>query len=586
MEKRKLREDWDNFFSPVILSRGYRYFEEGAVRSLRPEGDGWLAKVDGSQTYEVFAAPNPPDSVCTCPYFEDRGLCKHIAAACYEATYGQGVGEPETVDEAGTHGTSLPQKPAEILSQMDGEAVRSYLKMILDADGRWRDDFLHRFADLDARRLKLDFLNGISATVRDYSYRGFVDYRSAFQCELALSDYVHGFLDPLLDRGEYTATFELTAAFALHLQKIAIDDSDGFFDSMMSLAEIYWVEAFEHADFTLKRRMLEWMREFAVSGRDDSEDESGILWYARERVESFMLEHMAKDPEIAKDLIELAELILVEETARYEAALASESAPWGPYTGRLVLWARVKLQCMNLMGIPYEQQERFVLGCPPAFELIKPLVEKAQRSGKSERGLRLLEQHKEDARAVRYPTEASLLLLNLYEKSGNEEKALEELFDLSLNGRPQNDAQLRSWFRKLKRRAGSEWPRYEKRLVNGLASNQSRLRELYAETGDTEALAKSLQQGASRYEFERFRDRLLDSHPELYATMYEREIRHALFGCARSRDVYRENARLLAVLQSIPSGEETAEAIVSELRELYPRRRALMEELDKINARR
>ena len=65
--------------------------------------------------------------------------------------------------------------------------------------------------------------------------------------------------------------------------------------------------------------------------------------------------------------------------------------------------------------------------------------------------------------------------------------------------------------------------------------------------------------------------------------MYEREVRAALFGRARSRNTYRENARLIATMRSIPGGEGVAEALIVELRELFSSRWALMEELDKIS---
>ena len=577
----QLRKDWESLFSPTALSRGYRYFESDAVLSLKPVEEGWLAEVEGSYAYDVFVAENVFDSECTCPYYEDHGLCKHIASACYEVVYRQGLGDGGFGGEV-RQADHIPKNPAELMAKMNEEAVREYLGKILADDERWRDDFLRRFAELDESRLRLEFLNGVSGTVRSHSYRGFVDYRSAYRCERALGSYVESFLDPLVARGEYAAVFELTVAFVLHLQKVAVDDSDGFFTSMLEVSGDYWAEVYGCADPMLRRRMFEWMCALVSDDFDDADDESCVLHCAREQAESFMLEYMSKDPCVAKDVLVLAEDALDGEIARFDkAGLAVLS--WHPHDTRLIRWARAKVHCMDALGVPFERQEEFVLSLPQAFPLIEPLVERARAVGDYEKALSLLERHKEQAKAYHYPTEASLMLLSLYGKLGRETQALDELVDLCLLGSPQNDEQLRSWFRKLKKRAGGKWPEYEKRIVGSLEGDQRKLREFYVEMGQMDALAASLAQSGSRYDYERFKGQLLDSYPEIYVAMYEREVRAALFGRARSRNTYRENARLIATMRSIPGGEGVAEALIVELRELFSSRWALMEELDKIS---
>ena len=70
---------------PQVLTRGKRYFREGAVLSL-DSGDGSLrARVAGSrpQPYAVKIQEKGGGSLaiaCTCPYAYDMGTCKHAAA--------------------------------------------------------------------------------------------------------------------------------------------------------------------------------------------------------------------------------------------------------------------------------------------------------------------------------------------------------------------------------------------------------------------------------------------------------------------------------------------------------------------------
>lgn len=61
------------------FSRGRGY--ESSVRKLKKEGDTYTAKVDGSETYkvEIIESKNSIEADCTCPY-DYEGICKHIVA--------------------------------------------------------------------------------------------------------------------------------------------------------------------------------------------------------------------------------------------------------------------------------------------------------------------------------------------------------------------------------------------------------------------------------------------------------------------------------------------------------------------------
>ncbi|MFH1708860.1 MAG: DEAD/DEAH box helicase [Planctomycetota bacterium] len=77
-------------FSAVVRSRGRGYFTEGLVDITAGGSDAVKASVHGSQRYTVDLAlkKNALFAGCTCPYFEDRGLCKHIWATLYAAEAG------------------------------------------------------------------------------------------------------------------------------------------------------------------------------------------------------------------------------------------------------------------------------------------------------------------------------------------------------------------------------------------------------------------------------------------------------------------------------------------------------------------
>lgn len=65
---------------PRAFARGEGYAEQGYVEIVSIDGDEVLAHVDGTETYIVEMTVSANAGLCTCPAFEDWGICKHIAA--------------------------------------------------------------------------------------------------------------------------------------------------------------------------------------------------------------------------------------------------------------------------------------------------------------------------------------------------------------------------------------------------------------------------------------------------------------------------------------------------------------------------
>src|SRR5512135_1033459 len=78
-------------FEPEVQSRGRRYYQEGRVQIASEDGQSVLAIVQGaSGDYEVRldwtdAGDGFVEASCTCPYFDERRLCKHIWATMLAA---------------------------------------------------------------------------------------------------------------------------------------------------------------------------------------------------------------------------------------------------------------------------------------------------------------------------------------------------------------------------------------------------------------------------------------------------------------------------------------------------------------------
>jgi superfamily II DNA or RNA helicase len=102
--KKYLEKHLAEYFDSGVRGRGEAYKRTGAVRLKR--GDAWevQAQVRGGDRYEVTLERNEGEIVasCECPYFADRGPCKHLwavilTADVYGYLSGDGAQRPVTL---------------------------------------------------------------------------------------------------------------------------------------------------------------------------------------------------------------------------------------------------------------------------------------------------------------------------------------------------------------------------------------------------------------------------------------------------------------------------------------------------------
>ena len=71
---------WKHLFNPLILDRGWEYYQESCVKILQKSHDYVLAEVAGSEDYEVeiYLSNNKVvDMACSFPYAAGGENCKH-----------------------------------------------------------------------------------------------------------------------------------------------------------------------------------------------------------------------------------------------------------------------------------------------------------------------------------------------------------------------------------------------------------------------------------------------------------------------------------------------------------------------------
>jgi len=140
-------EEFEGFFEEKILERGRRYFEEDRVDDPIIIDGIVRAKVHGTATYSVEVDPERMMLRCSCPYFDDYGNCKHLAALLYRLAEDS---EVESLDET-----------IRLLEKKSKRELVALLESIMRAEPKFRYLLTGDLGDLDreVRGLKEGFLD-------------------------------------------------------------------------------------------------------------------------------------------------------------------------------------------------------------------------------------------------------------------------------------------------------------------------------------------------------------------------------------------------------------------------------------------
>ena len=88
---------WRQYFTSIILERGYDYYTYGHVTTIRKTEDGYVGIVSGTEDYSVdlrFTSTGGSEALqmdCSCPYADDGNYCKHMAAMLYAIEKQNGI---------------------------------------------------------------------------------------------------------------------------------------------------------------------------------------------------------------------------------------------------------------------------------------------------------------------------------------------------------------------------------------------------------------------------------------------------------------------------------------------------------------
>lgn len=165
-----------------ILKRGSAYYNNGHVASLEEEEKGiWTATVVGSDEYsveiELSKAEVIKDYYCDCPY--DGDICKHVVAVLYAIREACSI-------EIEEKKSKQPKKRKGklsingLLDKIDLEEIKEFIIYYSKNNEEFKSDFELYFAEKDENfDLEDKLRKQIRNTVKAYTYRQYIDYRAA-----------------------------------------------------------------------------------------------------------------------------------------------------------------------------------------------------------------------------------------------------------------------------------------------------------------------------------------------------------------------------------------------------------------------
>lgn len=238
----------------TILKRGKQYYENGAVTDLEETGKSiWQAEVIGSATYTVeiklINKNTIEDHSCDCPY--DGGTCKHFAAVLFRLKEALTNTKAEQPERSGFK---------TLLQKISLEEYQEFILAHAAKDKNFRSVFELWFADKDSRiDTGKKYTDLIKSIIRKNTTEGYIGYQAAY----SLVNEINKLLDrgdDLILKGNFQDAFILArSALKEVIELVAYnDDSNESIGDLISrvIQLIGNVAAAQGAEITLKEQIF------------------------------------------------------------------------------------------------------------------------------------------------------------------------------------------------------------------------------------------------------------------------------------------------------------------------------------------
>lgn len=506
-------------------------------------------------------------ATCTCPWFAKGRLCKHIAAVCY------------AIEAEAAGGTSARSPTGEVGIAPDDARRES------QREAKVRD----------VKAAQRDLRHELSAIKKAYTYRGWIDYRSALSFADEYLGAAEQAIQPFARRGDTDNVLALTGVLITSLRTVHIDDSDGFFYDAMGLCRQTWDAVLDALASDPAKRADIARRLCALSHKvSGAKREEDIDWFLIDAVDEYVAERFAGDAACAATVVELADRRIEQARLAHRQELATvargngmliggagDSFTYAPVDYTTPRWAAHRVRAMYTAGASV--QETMAYGEPfrASYDVLDALAGVLADAGDAAGAMRMFEEALQSAGRAPTARRFSLRLRELYREYGETEKLRDLLGELLADaGSTDSNPSAPQLLDELHAITPEQsWSQVRDAALERMSSGDARCDCLAAE-GLVDRLASELAQGGVRYRSPAsYESLLIADHADMLVAWFADDARRAMGGYASGRKAYRKAVEKLRHLASLPGGATLAREIADEWKRQYSRRPAMLEEL-------
>ncbi|HEM3533692.1 MULTISPECIES: SWIM zinc finger family protein [Streptococcus] len=547
-------ENWMDYFKPHIVDRGCSLFLDDAVQGLEETGEGYYALVSGSQVYQVEIDLEHGQLVsmwCECPHAQEMNHCKHMAAVLFAIS--ELEGQP-AVDRKG-------QSLAQLLYKLTVEQLRDFLLELAQEDRELANRIQLRFS----AQLTSQQVENVKKEIRDLGLpfedrrTGYIEYRQARDYERAVEKAIHQYLQPLLDRCEYESFLAVSDAFYHQICQQELDDSNGTIGSLLYRLAGYWQHLLTVAPDKIIQELLDWCLG-QLSGYEVAED--------------FLMEFVEMEFQ--------EEAFLEQKLTYFQAVLQAieegDKSSWSWKFRR----DRIALLCYRLLvqlGSSEADLLTFQANHWEVAGLRKLAITQAVANQQLDWAVHLLQESKRlDAQYRGLVSDYSQQLRDIYRSQGRDDNVRDELLEMIFSV-GDTDLGLIEELRDYVSR--EEWQSYLDDLLEERRFQSQQLKLLQLADRPQELLDRITASYWVLENLDRFEDYLSEKLPEQLRDTYAQAVSQQM-EAASSRSRYRQLAGYLVTIAGLPDGKVVSESLRTSWKVQYPRRKAMIEELDAV----
>lgn len=229
---------FEQYIDDTILNRGLQYFKKGRVHEPEEISPGeYEAVVEGTEDYTVqLTLKNGiiEEHVCDCPY--DMGpVCKHIAAVLFYLQQDELELDKKTKTTKPTQSSksvkrkTVAQQVDELLEKASHDELKQFVREKASENAPFRNLFLSSFAQHNSDESKELYVKQVKSILKTASDRhGFIDWSASRIAGNAIDNLLESAQKQINNRNYKSAVFICTAVMEQMTEAMQYsDDSDG-----------------------------------------------------------------------------------------------------------------------------------------------------------------------------------------------------------------------------------------------------------------------------------------------------------------------------------------------------------------------